>query len=43
MYGLESDADAITGLQSPTHFGRPNWKEIFGGIATRYNKHGTEF
>jgi len=36
MYGLESDADAITGLQSPTHFGRPNWKEIFGQIATRH-------
>jgi len=28
VYG-DSDNDMITGLQSPTHFGRPNWEEIF--------------
>jgi len=40
MYGLEGEADQITGLQSPTHFGRPNWKEIFAGMSERH--HGTE-
>jgi len=29
MYGIDAEADQITGLQSPTHFGRPNWREIF--------------
>jgi len=29
MYGFDAEADQITGLQSPTHFGRPNWNEIF--------------
>jgi len=36
MYGLDGGADQITGLQTPTHFGRPNWAEIFGGIAARH-------
>jgi hypothetical protein len=36
MYGLDAEADQITGLQSPTHFGRPNWKEIFESIATKH-------
>jgi len=30
MYGIDAEADQITGLQSPTHFGRPNWNEIMG-------------
>jgi len=29
MYEADAEKDQITGLQSPTHFGRPNWKEIF--------------
>ena len=40
MYGLDSESDQITGLQSPTHFGRPDWKQIFSTIATRHG--GTE-
>jgi len=36
MYGIDAAADQITGLQSPTHFGRPNWKEIF---ADKEQKH----
>lgn len=27
-----SATDAITGLQTPTNFGRPNWDMIFRGI-----------
>lgn len=34
MYGLDEETDQITGLQSPTHFGRPNWDEIFKRLAT---------
>lgn len=40
MYGIDAEADQITGLQTPTHFGRPNWKEIFGTIGSRHA--GTE-
>jgi len=29
IYGLDSETDQITGLQSPTYFGRPNWDQIF--------------
>lgn len=36
MHGLDQEADQITGLQSPTHFGRPNWKEIFGDVAAKH-------
>jgi len=36
MYGMEAESDQITGLQSPTHFGRPNWEEIFGTLASRH-------
>lgn len=36
MYGLDAEADQITGLQSPTHFGRPNWNEIFREKAERH-------
>lgn len=28
----DADKDAITGLRSPTNFGRPNWDMIFRGI-----------
>ncbi|KAM3442952.1 hypothetical protein NHJ13734_002096 [Beauveria thailandica] len=28
----DAEADAITGLRSPTNFGRPNWDMIFKGI-----------
>jgi hypothetical protein len=34
MHGIDAEADQITGLQSPTHFGRPNWNEIFQQKAT---------
>lgn len=40
MYGMDEDADQITGLQSPTHFGRPNWTQIFDELAARHA--GTE-
>lgn len=33
MYGVDAEADQITGLQSPTHFGRPNWDQIFADRA----------
>lgn len=29
VFHLHPSKDQITGLQSPTHFGRPNWDEIF--------------
>ncbi|KAI0398031.1 ferric reductase NAD binding domain-containing protein [Xylariaceae sp. FL0594] len=29
---VNADKDAITGLRSPTNFGRPNWDMIFRGI-----------
>lgn len=32
MYG-DDEADAITGLESRTQFGRPNWKEQFAELA----------
>ncbi|KAJ3251450.1 hypothetical protein HK103_002392 [Boothiomyces macroporosus] len=32
----EDGKDAITGLRARTHFGRPNWDEIFSGVR---NKH----
>jgi len=35
MYG-ESENDLITGLQSPTHFGRPNFDEFFSEKALRH-------
>lgn len=34
--GLDAEQDQITGLQSQTNFGRPNWKEIIGNIATKH-------
>lgn len=37
MYGLDDDADKITGLQSPTYFGRPNWDQVFKEKATRHH------
>lgn len=30
-----AEKDAITSLRAPTHFGRPNWDRVFGGIAER--------
>jgi len=36
MYGIDAEQDQITGLQSPTHFGRPNWKEIFAQTGQRH-------
>lgn len=36
MYGIDSETDQITGLQSPTHFGRPDWATIFAGLAQRH-------
>jgi len=35
MFGMNEDGlDSITGLQTPTHFGRPDWKAIFQQIGT---------
>lgn len=31
-----AERDAITQLRAPTHFGRPNWDRVFGGIADRH-------
>jgi len=37
MYGIDdADGDKITGLQSPTFFGRPNWDQIFKEKAARH-------
>jgi len=37
MYGTdEESADQITGLSSPTHFGRPKWPDIFQDLATKH-------
>ncbi|KAL8711072.1 MAG: hypothetical protein Q9220_004453 [cf. Caloplaca sp. 1 TL-2023] len=30
--GIHTDTDVITGLRTPTNFGRPNWDAIFRGI-----------
>ncbi|KAL8695389.1 MAG: hypothetical protein Q9218_000148 [Villophora microphyllina] len=30
--GANSEVDAITGLRTPTNFGRPNWDAVFRGI-----------
>lgn len=35
MYG-SGENDAVTGLQSHTNYGRPNWKAIFGDLAEKY-------
>jgi len=37
MYsGLDAEHDQITGLQSPTYFGRPNWDAIFQDKAQKH-------
>jgi len=37
IYGVdESGLDAITGLQAPTHFGRPNWDDIFVNLISKH-------
>jgi len=36
MYGVDQGADQVTGLQSPTHFGRPNWQEIFQDLSEKH-------
>jgi len=37
MYGTDEESkDQITGLSSPTHFGRPKWSDIFPDIAKRH-------
>jgi hypothetical protein len=36
-------ADSITGLQSPTHFGRPNWNEIFDKVSKEHDRVGVFF
>jgi NADPH oxidase len=28
--------DTISGLRAPTHYGRPNWDQIFSGIKDRH-------
>jgi len=37
MYGSDIEsADQITGLSSPTHFGRPKWPDIFLDVSRRH-------
>jgi len=37
MYGTdEESADQITGLSSPTHFGRPKWPDVFQDLARKH-------
>jgi len=36
MYGLDGENDQITGLQAPTHFGRPDWKSIFADLSLKH-------
>jgi len=36
MYNIDDEQDQITGLQSPTFFGRPNWPEIFADKAVKH-------
>jgi len=36
MNGIDAGSDQITGLKSPTHFGRPNWKEIFADLSEKH-------
>jgi NADPH oxidase len=37
MYGTdEESADQITGLSSPTHFGRPKWPDVFSELAKKH-------
>jgi len=36
MYG-DTPSDAITGLQSPTHFGRPKWEEFFNDKRVKHS------
>jgi len=31
-----AERDAITSLRAPTHFGRPNWDRVFGGLKERH-------
>jgi NADPH oxidase 2 len=31
-----AERDAITSLRAPTHFGRPNWDRVFGGLADKH-------
>lgn len=31
--GADSDVDAVTGLRSPVNYGRPQWDQIFAGVA----------
>ena len=33
-----SDRDVITGLQQKMNFGRPNWDQIFKGVADSHPK-----
>jgi hypothetical protein len=37
MYGMDTGSDQITGLQSPTHFGRPDWNQIFSDLSRKHN------
>lgn len=36
MLNTTADADALTGLRSPTYYGRPNWDNLFEGISHRH-------
>ncbi|XP_033741148.1 cytochrome b-245 heavy chain-like isoform X1 [Pecten maximus] len=33
LHENEDESDPVTGLQQKTHYGRPNWNEIFKGLA----------
>lgn len=36
IYGGDDGLDQITGLQSPTHFGRPDWNNIFKNLSNSH-------
>jgi len=36
VYDEEKQQDKITGLTSPTHFGRPRWRDVFLDMAKRH-------
>jgi len=36
-HGAARGENNVTGVQSNTHFGRPNWKQIFDGLTEKHN------
>ncbi|KAK7038179.1 FAD-binding FR-type domain-containing protein [Favolaschia claudopus] len=38
VHDVGAEKDAITSLRAPTHFGRPNWNNIFASIAQKHTE-----